>query len=123
MPNGRGRQGNPWTHVPGLTGIPRWVDTRRRRFPYDGSETCWDQINWILHKPVKTVVPIPSDVSAETSAAATSGLLQLLRTDRQRPQALARGGKYRVAEGRGNQWHGGFADAAGRLVAVHQMHV
>src|SRR5258708_2983430 len=63
------------------------------------------------------------DVSAETSAAGKSGLLQLLRTDRQCAQALTRRGKYRIAEGGGNQWHRGFADAAGRLVAVHEMHV
>src|ERR1700682_6485460 len=48
-------------------------------------------------------------------------LHQLLPADRQRPQARTRSGKNRVAEGGSNQRHGGFADAAGRLGAVHEM--
>ena len=55
--------------------------------------------------------------------ATRSNPLQLPRADRQGPQAHAGGRKYRIAEGGGNQGHGRFADAAGRLVAVHQMHI
>jgi hypothetical protein len=61
--------------------------------------------------------------TVRSRSSATHGSHQSLPTDRQGPQALTRGGKYRVAEGRGHQWDGGFADAAGRLVAVHEMHV
>src|ERR1700680_561076 len=45
------------TRAHGHTGIPKWVAIPHRRDPYDGSETSWDRIEWILCNPMR--IPIP----------------------------------------------------------------
>jgi hypothetical protein len=51
------------------------------------------------------------------------GFQQILPPYRQCAQALAGGGEYRIADRRSHQCHGGFADAAGRFVAIKQVHI
>ncbi len=59
----------------------------------------------------------------ELDPALTLRVHQLVQTDRKFPQPQSGRGKYRIAERGCNQRHGGLADAAGRFVALHEMHV
>src|SRR5258708_3662880 len=70
------------THHPGLsirargrTGIPKWVAIPHRRDPYDGSETSWDRINWILCNPMKAEIPLPGENPALKRYARMPGQL------------------------------------------------
>ena len=50
------RESSTLAHGP--IGIPKWADTRRRRFPCEGSEVALDRIYRLSRVPTKTVIPI-----------------------------------------------------------------
>jgi len=63
----------------GRTGIPKWVATPHRRDPYDGSETSWDRINWILCKLMEIPIPCGDLASLEEERRNASIAWQKMR--------------------------------------------
>src|SRR5258708_8422058 len=73
----------------GSTGIPKWVAIPHRRDPYDGSETSWDRIDWILCNPME--IPIPyGNLASKTSAATQERLGKRCASKNPPRQALMR---------------------------------